>query len=214
MQKTITLQNHVLIVVYWSTLVVGMFASYMARAAETHDELYAMAEDVEGDFLETFFLRNLFDESVHESEIQESEIQSEEEVKCLALNIYFEARSEPNQGKLGVGHVVMNRVANSYYPNTVCEVVQQGGEDRLNRCQFSWWCDGRSDKPLNRKAWEDSMQIARAIYAGKSEDPTKGALWYHADYVKPYWKDSFSVAVKIGQHIFYRKKALPKYSMK
>ena len=126
-----------------------------------------------------------------------------EEVHCLALNIYFEARSEPESGQRAVGHVVMNRVAHPTYPDSVCQVVQQGGEQRLHRCQFSWWCDGRSDKPVNKKAWDKSLQLAREIYLGTSEDTTDGALWYHAIYVKPYWSDILRQGDKIGQHIFY-----------
>ena len=64
-----------------------------------------------------------------------------DEISCLALNIYFEARNEPNEGKLAVSHVVMNRVMSSRFPGTVCKVIQQGGEIRRYRCQFSWWCD-------------------------------------------------------------------------
>ncbi len=126
------------------------------------------------------------------------------ELNCLALNIYFEARSEPDEGKLAVGHVVMNRVMNRRFPSTVCGVVRQGGELRRHRCQFSWWCDGRSDKPRNRREWQKSGQIALSIYWGQSEDPTAGALWYHADYVKPSWRKHFERGPKIGRHIFYR----------
>ena len=72
-----------------------------------------------------------------------------DEITCLAQNIYFEARSEPVAGMLAVGHVVLNRVASDRFPDTVCKVIRQGGERRRHRCQFSWWCDGRSDKPHN-----------------------------------------------------------------
>lgn len=139
--------------------------------------------------------------------------QVENEVRCLALNIYFEARSEPEQGQRAVGHVVMNRVANQHYPNTVCKVVRQGGEEQLNRCQFSWWCDGRSDKPSNQKVWRNSLRLANAIYLGHSKDPTAGALWYHAVYVSPYWSDTLVLVRKIGQHLFYLKKKQPKYAL-
>ncbi|MCH8198148.1 MAG: cell wall hydrolase [Proteobacteria bacterium] len=131
------------------------------------------------------------------------EVGISEEVKCLALTIYFESRGEPDAGKIAVGHVVMNRVNNPRFPGQVCKVVKQGGEWRRNRCQFSWWCDGRSDKPKDRRAWGLSKELANTIYAGMSEDPTEGALWYHADYVKPYWKNVFARGPKIGRHIFY-----------
>lgn len=125
------------------------------------------------------------------------------EVRCLALNIYFEARSEPETGQRAVGHVVMNRVAHSRYPDSVCQVVQQGGEKKLHRCQFSWWCDGLSDKPVNKEAWDQSLRLAQEIYLGVLEDTTDGALWYHAIYVKPYWSNILLQGDKIGQHIFY-----------
>ena len=154
--------------------------------------------------------RNMADNSAVQAPAREpstqQDTQIENELLCLALNIYFEARSEAEKGQLAVGHVVMNRVANRHYPNTVCEVVQQGGEERLHRCQFSWWCDGESDKPLNQKAWLKSLKLAITVYFGHSEDPTHGALWYHADYANPYWSDTLLVGDKIGQHIFYLKK--------
>ncbi|MFQ6017247.1 MAG: cell wall hydrolase [Kiloniellaceae bacterium] len=127
-----------------------------------------------------------------------------DEVACLALNIYFEARGEPDAGKLAVGHVVMNRVSSPRFPGTVCEVVRQGGDLRRNRCQFSWWCDGRSDKPKNKQEWQRSSEFALGVYWGQSQDPTEGALWYHADYVKPAWRKKFERGPKIGRHIFYR----------
>ncbi len=126
-----------------------------------------------------------------------------DEINCLALNIYFEARSEPETGKLAVGHVVMNRVNSGRFPSTVCDVVQQGGGLRRYRCQFSWWCDGRSDKPLNKREWRKSAELALNVYWGRTEDPTEGALWYHADYVKPAWRKTFERGPKIGRHIFY-----------
>ena len=126
-----------------------------------------------------------------------------EEVRCLALTIYFEARGEPDEGKLAVGHVVMNRVRDPRYPSRVCGVVRQGGEWPRNRCPFSWWCDGRSDKPRNHAAWERATAFARLIYWGFSKDPTGGALWYHADYVSPVWRKVLGAGPKIGRHQFY-----------
>lgn len=128
---------------------------------------------------------------------------SQDELHCLALNIYFEARSEPRQGQQAVAHVVMNRVADKRFPDTVCKVVRQGGERVRHRCQFSWWCDGRSDRPRNRGVWERAQAMARTVYWGGSEDPSQGALWYHADYVMPYWGRVFERGPKIGRHIFY-----------
>ena len=125
------------------------------------------------------------------------------EMTCLALNIYFEARSEPVDGMLAVGHVVLNRVAHRNFPNSICDVVRQGGEVVRHRCQFSWWCDGQSDEPRNSGAWDAARLIAWFIVNGYTEDPTSGALWYHADYVEPYWREAYLRGPQIGRHIFY-----------
>jgi spore germination cell wall hydrolase CwlJ-like protein len=129
--------------------------------------------------------------------------QLEEELNCLALNIYFEARNEPSEGQAAVGHVVLNRVSDPRFPDTVCKVVRQGGEQVRHRCQFSWWCDGQSDRPKNREVWEMSKAIAGDVYWGRWADPTNGALWYHADYVMPRWGRVLERGPKIGRHIFY-----------
>ena len=126
-----------------------------------------------------------------------------DDIHCLAQTIYFEARGEPDTGKLAVGHVVMNRVLDRRFPADVCEVVRQGGEERRYLCQFTWWCDGRSDTPQDAKLWGRSLMFARMIYWGFTQDPTGGALWYHADYVAPYWRTAFKQGPKIGRHIFY-----------
>ena len=125
------------------------------------------------------------------------------QIECLAKTIYFEARGEPDAGKLAVGHVVMNRVASDDYPNTVCQVMKQGGAERLHRCQFSFYCDGRSDEPQDKKAWRHSQSLARAVFWDFSPDPTGGARWYHADYVSPDWRNHFDKGPVIGQHVFY-----------
>lgn len=126
-----------------------------------------------------------------------------DEHHCMALNIYFEARGEAHEGRVAVGHVVLNRVAAERYPGTICGVVRQGGERVRYRCQFSWWCDGLSDRPRNQPIWEESQLVAWQLLQGREADPTGGALWYHADYVMPYWGRIFKAGPKIGRHIFY-----------
>ncbi len=127
------------------------------------------------------------------------------ELDCLALNIYFEARNEPLEGKRAVGHVVINRMQDAAFPPSICQVVRQGGENRRNRCQFSWWCDGRSDKPEDSVAWDESRAIAWDIMNGSSRDPTSGALWYHAVYAAPSWRKRMAEGRTIGRHIFYHR---------
>ncbi len=125
---------------------------------------------------------------------------------CLALNIYHEARGEPLDGRVAVAQVVMNRVGDPDFPGQVCEVVRQGGERPRDPCQFSWWCDGRGDRPDDLAAWTGSKDLARRILAGSVGDPTGGALWYHADHVTPDWDMDIIRQAKIGRHIFYGRK--------
>ena len=127
------------------------------------------------------------------------------DLDCLALNIYFEARGEPLEGKRAVGHVVLNRVHDTEFPESVCQVVRQGGEEVRHSCQFSWWCDGRSDRPVDPLAWRESRAVAWEVLSGATKDPTRGALWYHAEYVQPPWRDKMLKSRRIGQHIFYRR---------
>jgi spore germination cell wall hydrolase CwlJ-like protein len=125
------------------------------------------------------------------------------EIGCLALTIYHEARGESERGKLAVGHVVMNRTRSVRFPTSVCDVVRQGGQ-HFHRCQFSWWCDGRSDRPKDEAALRESVRLAEEIYYGNTRDPTAGALWYHATAVDPSWSQSFGSGKRIGHHVFYR----------
>lgn len=125
------------------------------------------------------------------------------EMNCLAKSVYFEARGEPGRGKRAVAHVIMNRVLDGRFPETVCGVVQQGGERKQHNCQFSWWCDGQSDQPEERTAWHDSQEIARQVYWGRSADPTSGAMWYHALAVRPVWRHALVPGPRIGDHQFY-----------
>jgi spore germination cell wall hydrolase CwlJ-like protein len=117
---------------------------------------------------------------------------------CLALNIYFEARSENFRAQLAIAHVVENRVMSSQFPNSYCDVVFDGGE-RRHMCQFSWYCDGKSDTPRDLKAWKTALRVAGSYW--KYPDPTAGALWYHADYVQPRWAGRNYIS--IGSHKFY-----------
>jgi spore germination cell wall hydrolase CwlJ-like protein len=126
-----------------------------------------------------------------------------QEIGCLALTIYHEARGESERGKLAVGHVVMNRAHSVLFPASVCDVVREGGQ-QLHRCQFSWWCDGRSDRPKDQAARRESLRLAEKIYYGCTRDPTAGALWYHSTAVKPSWSKSFGPGKRIDRHVFYR----------
>ena len=140
-----------------------------------------------------------------------------EHVKCLALNMYHEARDQGTAGKLAVSAVVINRVSDSRFPNTICEVIKQGPTRKSwrdpsvsypikNRCQFSWYCDGISDEVKDEKTYQKILDFARLIMHNDIQfvDITDGATHYHADYVKPDWADTKTRTTEIGDHIFYR----------
>ena len=132
-----------------------------------------------------------------------SKAEWEPSVECLALNIYHEARSEPQKGQQAVAAVTINRVAAPGFPDSICQVVKQGGKKR-NKCQFSWWCDSHSDKPREGSAWQSALELSRKTLEGKIGDPTGGALYYHAKRVNPRWARTFERTGKIGQHLFYK----------
>lgn len=124
------------------------------------------------------------------------------EQQCLALAIYWEARGEGRTGMVAVGWTVLNRVRSSDFPATPCAVVTQGGE--RPPCQFSWWCDGRSDRPRERKSWNRALLIAGELLLDPPPDPTGGSLYYHSTAVKPRWGRSLTRTARIGSHVFYR----------
>ena len=135
---------------------------------------------------------------------------------CLALNTYHEAKNQSLVGQIATAQVVMNRVADDRYPNTVCEVVKQGPHRPSwenpekeypirHRCQFSWYCDGKPDVPKNEKAWRKAQDVAFLVLYNKINlDVTEGATHYHATYVKPAWAKTKTRTTKIEKHIFYR----------
>jgi|TARA_R100000081_G_C4800709_1_gene164015 spore germination cell wall hydrolase CwlJ-like protein len=134
---------------------------------------------------------------------------------CLAQNIYFEARSESQAGMIAVAQVTMNRVKHPRYPNTVCEVVKQGPTYTWaehfpvrNKCQFSWFCDGKSDKIREPEIWKKAKMVAGVVLAMPDQVPNvvEDATHYHAYYVKPHWADHLEKITRIDSHIFYRVK--------
>ena len=131
---------------------------------------------------------------------------------CMAFNIYHEARNESMLGQIAVGQVVMNRVWDKRFPNTVCEVVTEAvtykGTKKpvLHRCQFSWYCDGaKDDVNKDSKAWRYSLEYASIVLSGRIVlDITEGATHYHATYVRPAWAKTKTRTTRIDRHIFYR----------
>ena len=148
-----------------------------------------------------------------------------DEARCLAENIYHEARNQGTAGWLAVAAVTLNRVTDRRFPNTICEVVFQAETteswrtkskdvpdiERIyypvrHRCQFSWYCDGKPDDINQLGIYMDIMQFSKILLTSRVMmfDITDGATFYHADYVMPSWAKSKIKTIEIGDHIFYR----------
>ena len=136
-----------------------------------------------------------------------------ESLVCLATAIYFEARGEPTVGQIAVGQVVMSRVDDHRYPDNICDVVKEGQYYSWNtsipipdKCQFSFWCDGKSEEITDHEAYEWAEEISWGLIEGTLNiiDLTDGATHYHAYYVQPSWSERFTQTVRINDHIFYR----------
>lgn len=125
------------------------------------------------------------------------------EWSCLAEALYFEARGETVQGMFGVAEVILNRVDDPRYPDTVCNVVNQGTGERF-RCQFTYTCDGRPENIDDKRAYERVGKVAKLMLEGKTRRLTKGATHYHTKSVKPRWSRVFPRTTTIGYHHFYR----------
>ncbi len=131
---------------------------------------------------------------------------SDGEQKCLAEGIYFEARGESVEGQAAVAQVILNRVRNPTYPNSICGVVYQNRSWR-NRCQFSFACDGTRPTVRSSQHYKVAQEVGMAVTAGKIFIPEVGsATHYHATYVSPRWARTMDRVKKIGLHIFYRTK--------
>ena len=130
---------------------------------------------------------------------------------CLASNIYWEARNQSTHGKLAVAQVTLNRVESQNYPNTICGVVTQtryypSGNIDLHSCQFSWYCDGKKDEPIETWgfSYDESYKLAVMFLQERPTDVTEGSTHYHNTKVNPFWTASLEQVVQIEEHIFYK----------
>jgi hypothetical protein len=135
------------------------------------------------------------DPSIHTNE----RAYTDDEYFCMVQNVYFEAGVEGTQGRLAVAMVTLERVKDPRYPNNICDVVYENK-------QFSWYWDGKPDRPQNMKAYEEIRMLVGAILDADAAfvDPTYDSTHYHANYVKPYWKDYMVYKATVETHIFYR----------
>jgi len=161
--------------------------------------------------------------------VNDNNLSIEDEVKCMADNIYHEARNQSIDGMYAVGYVVMNRVNHSDFPRRIdgviaskqqrtntnaCEVIYDGKLSKWNnaplkyKCQFSWYCDGKSDKIKDNRAMIVAIAIATDIVKWNrinfNTDITANSLYYHTKKVNPEWNKTFEKVITIDDHIFYK----------
>ena len=136
----------------------------------------------------------------------------ERALQCLTEAIYYEARSESDDGQRAVAQVVLNRVRHPSYPSSVCGVVYQGSH-RVTGCQFTFTCDGSMNRTfVNGSAWQRAQRIAAAALRGNVYRPVGLALNYHTTAISPYWAPSLVPQTVVGAHIFYRSPAQQRQS--
>lgn len=129
------------------------------------------------------------------------------DLRCLAENIYFEARGEPLAGQYAVAEVTLNRVASRHFPNSICEVVHEARWDvrrKRRTAHFSWTDLKRTLMRPRGEPWRQAMEVATAVYDGTHTPRVPDALFYHATSVDPYWAKHKKSVARIGNHVFYR----------
>ena len=201
-----------------SVLIVAMVAVYHTATMASGATLISSPETLE--------IIDITEKEIDNQQIYPALIDNRQ-AHCLALNVYYEARGSNLADMYAVSDVVLNRVRDSRYPNTICDVVYQGptreswktkqdpdlpDEERKynpirNMCQFSWYCDGKNDIPKDETGWATAQMVAGSIlFANKHRGITEGATHYHATYVKPDWRNDRGMqhVGRIGSHIFYR----------
>ena len=132
------------------------------------------------------------------------------ELNCLVEAIYYEARSEPVIAQLSVANVVLQRVRDDRFPDTICGVVHQGrynkkGQPIRHKCMFSYWCDGKPERMKEIEALKTAISVSEMAINGVIVEATLGATHYHANYVRPHWRlaHTFMELGQLGKHIFY-----------
>lgn len=125
---------------------------------------------------------------------------------CMVTALYFEARSEPEIEQYKVAEVIMNRVNSSKFPDTICGVVKHDRGPKAHDCQFSFYCDGKSEVIEDLESFENLLQISMKVIIGAHDNILpEETLWYHTDDVKPLWSNKLQPVNNDGKHIFYVK---------
>ncbi|MEP2530079.1 cell wall hydrolase [Shimia sp.] len=125
--------------------------------------------------------------------------------QCLSEALYFEARGESVRGQFAVAEVIMNRADHGHFPDSICGVIKQGtASGRKYGCQFTYNCDGVTNRIHEKGAYERVGKVARLLIDGAPKALTNGATHYHTKAVSPSWSRKFTKTATIGVHHFYR----------
>ena len=126
----------------------------------------------------------------------------DDSITCLARTLYWEAKGADAEDMAAVASVVLNRLEHDGFPDTICGVVKQGVETKA--CQFSWWCDGRSDQVEEAQRYDIAKEIARKALNQQLKDPTGGALYFHDRNVHPQWAKAYRRTAETTHFLFYK----------
>ncbi|EJM78991.1 MULTISPECIES: cell wall hydrolase [unclassified Pseudomonas] len=184
------------------------------QAAATEQEQKKEAAENKAEVLEQKAAEKGADVPVPKSEaITTSEVQAvdpagasplDDAITCLARSIYWEAKGKSSADMEAVASVVMNRLGHEGFPDTVCAVVKQGSETK--NCQFSWWCDGRSDQVQEETQYTIAKEIARKALNKQLNDRTHGATYFHDRNVNPDWASKYIKTTETSMFLFYKPK--------
>jgi len=145
-------------------------------------------------------------ETITKSEAQAvdpvGQLPMDDAITCLARSIYWESKGKSPADMEAVASVVMNRLGHEGFPDTVCAVVKQGSETK--NCQFSWWCDGRSDQVQEETQYAIAKEIARKALNKQLNDRTHGAMYFHNRKVKPAWARKYIKTTETSMFLFYK----------
>lgn len=117
---------------------------------------------------------------------------SKQQLECLSLNAYHEARSDGEKGMLATIFVVLNRTKDSRFPSTPCKVIAQ-------KNQFVWW--GKSKTIKEPEMYDKAKQLVHEVLEGKHKDFTRGSIYFNAHHKAP---KGTMCTIRIGNHSFYR----------
>ncbi|EJM88318.1 cell wall hydrolase [Pseudomonas sp. GM60] len=184
------------------------------QASATEQEQKKEAAENKAEVLEQKAAEKGADVPVPKSEaITTSEVQAvdpagasplDDAITCLARSIYWEAKGKSSADMEAVASVVMNRLGHEGFPDTVCAVVKQGSETK--NCQFSWWCDGRSDQVQEETQYTIAKEIARKALNKQLNDRTNGAMYFHDRNVNPDWAGKYIKTTETSMFLFYKPK--------